>query len=481
MNRRTFLRRGALLGGSFIAMGPFHALGARIARGQALCQAVGYGPLTPKGPELALPPEFEYQVIQRQGEIQRDGTPVPSAFDGMAAFPDPRHPGDTTILIRNHENRRRFGEIPVVVPAGLRYDEDLTYNAGCVKLVVRRHRRPDAPTLYEVVDSFSILGGTDTNCAGGLTPYKTWITCEEVVNRGSTGKKHGYIFEVDALADGPVLARPIPSAGRFVHEATAWHGGILYETEDRNIRTQGGSCFYRWIPERRVGRSGNLADTNGVLQALKLKNEFRANMDTGRVVGLPYPVEWVTIDNPDHEDDTDRTALAVRFQAQNKGAAFFDRQEGMWAGRGKVYFDCTEGGAQNLGQVWEYDPGRETITLIYESASSATLENPDNVVIVRQTGDILLCEDGPAPQFIRGLTQDGKIYDFAEGLSNPSEFAGACFDPDGQTLYVNQYGVRPDPNVPGDPGVPGLTYAIHGPFQKRCGNNSRNFGNGPSQ
>jgi secreted PhoX family phosphatase len=230
------------------------------------------------------------------------------------------------------------------------------------------------------------------------------------------------------------------------------------------------------VPDRRVGRSVSLAETAGVLQAVKLKDEFHANMDAGREVGVPYEVEWVTVDVPDHEDDTDNTAMATRFQAQAKGAAVFDRLEGAWAGDdGTVYFDCTAGGALYLGQVWQYHPKRRTLTLVYESTSADTLEGPDNVVVVPHTGDIFLCEDAAAPQYIRGLTTDGEIYDFALGLNNDTEFAGACFSPDGQTMYVNQYGERgtlpfgPAGNLPGGPAEGGVTYAIHGPFEKRRG------------
>ncbi len=479
MDRRTFLRRSAVLGGSLAVVSPFEALGLRTASGQPLPSSEGYGELVLKG-ELWLPPAFNYQVISRQGEPMRDGAPTPSSFDGMGAYPGPH---GTTILIRNHENRIARNpdgvlEVPVVVPPHLAYDQDPTMRAGCTKLVVRR----EAEGVYTVVDQFAILGGTDNNCAGGVTPSKKWFTCEEVVRRSSvTGKKHGYVFEVDATAEGPVLAVPIPLMGRFAHEAVAWRGGIIYLTEDRNIATQGGACFYRYVPDHRVGRNGNYADTTGVLQALKLKHEDRANMDVGRVPRVPYPVEWVTIDSPDHEDDTDMTAAATRFQGQAKGAAFFDRQEGIWAGVGdsKIYFDCTGGGARDLGQIWEYDPGRETITLLYESESELELEGPDNVVVVPQTGDVFLCEDAVAPQYVRGLTMKGELYDFARTVENETEFAGACFDPDNQTLYLNQYGVRSTDLPFGPPlSIPGtfhggVTYAIWGPFEKRAGNNSR--------
>lgn len=495
MNRRRFLRQSILAGGGLAFMGPLHALGVRVAEGQPLIPAAPYGPLVPKG-DLALPADFNYVVISRQGMPMHDGNLTPGIFDGMGAFRG-RH--GTTILIRNHENRERAGEQRVIVPEPY----DSTVDGGNIKLVVRREKagvNAQGQQLfdYEIVDSFAILGGTSTNCAGGVTPFRSWITCEEVVKgptfgpappsaRGPTAKKHGYIFEVDARADGPVAAVPIIAAGRFSHEAVAWRSQILYETEDRNNRTDGGACFYRYIPDRRVGRSRSLADTSGVLQALKLKNEFRADMDAGRVVGVPYDVEWVTIDEPDHDDDTDRRldrvpgSTPVRFQAQDKGAAAFDREEGMWVGHGKVFFDCTEGGPLNLGQVWEYDPRRETITLIYESSNATALWNPDNVVIVPQTGDIFLCEDSPNPnQFVRGLTERGEIYNFAQALTNGSEFCGACFDPDGRTLYLNQQGGRGSlPAGPAD--RPAVTYAIYGPFEKRKGHRRRNVEDGPEE
>ena len=494
MVRRTFLKRSAITGGALAAAGPLGALTARTAAAAPPPSSTGYGPLVPKG-DLMLPADFNYQIISRQGLPQRDGTLTPGIFDGMGAFADAggnqRGTGNRVVLIRNHENRRRAGEIPVVVPAELRYDQDPTYNGGCTKLVVERERTGPSTFTYRLVDSFNIIGSTDTNCAGGELPFKKWVTCEEVVNRGATGKKHGYVFEVDAMADGPVQAIPVPQAGRFEHEAVAYVGGILYLTEDRRIETDPvrgriGAAFYRYVPDQRTGRSGNLAETTGVLQALKLRDEFAANMDA-RPVGVPFEVEWVTVDDPDHDDDTNNRRDRVpgftptRIQAQDKGAAVFDREEGMWVGSGKVYFDCTEGGANNLGQVWEYDPGRETVTLIFQSPSAAVLENPDNVTIVPQTQDIFLCEDSPGTQFIRGVTRDGEIYDFAQTITNETEFCGACFDPDGRTLYVNQQGERLAAGEPpeGSPQQRAVTYAIYGPFAKRFGPNGNNFGNGP--
>ncbi|QIN77811.1 DUF839 domain-containing protein [Rubrobacter marinus] len=461
--------------------------GLRAARAQGRPQAAG-GVQLPDSLHAGRAParrDHHARHLRRDGRLPRRrgrGQPPGRHHD---PHPQPREPP----LARRD---------PVVVPPAFRYDEDPSYNGGCTKLVVRRTkdgRNADGQQRYryEVVDSFNILGGTDTNCAGGEMPFKKWITCEEVVNRGATGKKHGYIFEIDAMSDGPVEAVPIPQAGRFVHEAAAWRSGVLYLTEDRRIRGAGGSCFYRYTPDQRVGQSGNLAETTGPLEALAVKGRPRFNADAYTVVGEPLEVEWVPVPEPDHDDDTDNRRDRVpnftptRFQAQDNGAAIFDREEGIWvSGQGqgaKVYFDCTEGGPQELGQVWEYDPGRETLTLIYISTDSQTLQNPDNITIVPQTQDIFLCEDGPAEQFIRGVTQDGEIYDFAQTVTNDSEFCGACFDPDGQTLYVNQQGDRLGENEPpqGTPQTRAVTYAIYGPFEKREGSNNKNFGNGPSR
>jgi secreted PhoX family phosphatase len=113
------------------------------------------------------------------------------------------------------------------------------------------------------------------------------VTCAEVVNRGTSDKKHGYVFEIDPRADAAVPAVPVPQAGRFEHEGGRLRGGIVYLTEDRRIEPDPvlvriGAAFYRFVPDRRIGAWGTLAETPGVLQALKLRDEFRANMESGR-------------------------------------------------------------------------------------------------------------------------------------------------------------------------------------------------------
>ena len=490
IDRRTFLRRSGAASGALAASGPFGAFTAN-ALAKKGSRSTGYGPLVLKtderGNSLWLPAAFDFVTVQQQGEPMRDGQPTPGIFDGMGAFATKE--GGAVVLIRNHENRERAGEQKVVT--GPAEYNPLAFG-GNTKLVVDESAvlSKTAPFVRE---SFAILGGTSTNCAGGQTPWGTWITCEEVVKRLG-GRKHGYVFEIDAVADGPVPAIPAPRFGRFSHEAIAYTGGIFYLTVDRSIQGLGegggapaetlGAVFYRFVPKRRPGRQGNIAELPGDLQALMLKGRPKANMDAVATPGVPFKVEWVTVPEPDHDDDTDnrrdRTPgfTPTRVQAIDRGAAYFDREEGCWVGNGKVYFDCTSGGPAKQGQIWEYDPGRETLTLVYVSTDGRRLQAPDNIVVVPGTGDILAQEDGDAEQYIRGITRDGRIYDFARTGNNETEFCGGCFDPSGKILFVNQQGERqalPD----GPPDARAVTYAIFGPFEKRAGDNGlHGFGSG---
>jgi len=439
IDRSTFLKRTAAAAAGLAVAGPLTAYRARAATGQAT-EGEGYGPLIDQG-ELALPRGFRYRVISREGDPMSDGNATPGIFDGMAAF---RGPNNTTILIRNHENRRRAGESPVIVPADLRYDPDPSYNGGCTKLVVT----PSGA----VSRSFAIQGGTTTNCAGGLTPWGTWITSEEVVDQGATGVRHGYNFEIDAFATGPVEAEPIVNAGRLVHEAVGWLAGALYQTEDRGVN----ACLYRYVPASQPRRAGDLARSSGVLQALAIEGMPGVDTSAGLPIGEPLPVSWVDIDEPDPPTDT------IRIEAGSKGAARFDRQEGCWVHNGRFYFCCTLGGPANLGQVFELDPTASTLTLLYESPGPQELKNPDNLVVT-PAGDLLLCEDADPPMFLRLLTTDGEISDFARAIDAPaSEFCGACFDPSGRVLFVNQQGDR----ATGAARTLARTYAITGPWAR---------------
>jgi secreted PhoX family phosphatase len=462
LTRRRFVQGSAAVGGGLMLGGPLSALAARTAEG-ARARSSGYGQLQPTPEQdtgvewLELPPGFKYRLISKQGDPMDDGNPTPGIFDGMAAYPGK---GSEVILIRNHENRSRAGEIKVEVPQGKLYDKDPDTRGGNTKLVVKRRR---------VEESFAVLGGTHTNCAGGFMPWNSWLTCEEIFNYGSvesqttpgSGTPHGYAFEVPADATKPVQPLEINAAGRFSHEACTWLTGALYETEDR-----GDAAFYRFVPDRQPREYGDLASTDGVLQALVVRN--RPNFDANTASpGESYPTEWVTIEEPDPLKDT------VRAEAQSKDAAIFTRTEGIWSGDDRLYFDCTTGGEAGIGQVWEFKPrGRNEgrLRLIYESTSLEDLENPDNLVVVPATGHVFLQEDSDGEQFVRGVNRKGEIYDFARTVRNETEFCGGCFSPDRRTFFLNQQGDRQD-----DPGTDplnppdetaGVTYAIWGPFDE---------------
>ena len=435
MNRREFLRRSFVAAGGVSVAAPLLALASCTdAVGPDDGEAGGGRRLQGVG-ELTLPAGFSYRVLSREGEVMSDGSPTPTRFDGMGAFAGP---AGATILIRNHENRGQPVEIGVRVPEDKRYDAHEDSNGGNTRLVVSADRR--------LVESHAVLGGTTRNCAGGTTPWGTWVTCEEEFDDG--GMPHGYIFEVDASATGPVDPAPIRSAGRLVHEAVAWDDGVLYATEDRSD-----AAFYRVVFDTPPSAPGDLARAPGRLQALRIIGEEYFGVDTDKEwpVGTKFPVDWVTIGNPEPDDDD------VRLQAHDLGAAVFSREEGAWAGNGRIYFDCTSGGRAGEGQVWEFDPRAQALTLIYESPGREQLHRPDNIV-VGPTGDLFLCEDNDSGVHIRRLSPDGRIFEFARVTANESEFCGACFDPSGRTLFVNQQG--------DDDGTEAVTYAIWGPWHE---------------
>jgi uncharacterized protein len=463
LTRRRFVQGSAAVGGGIALGGPIAALAARSAEG-TVRRTVGYGALRPT-PEadsgeafLELPRGFKYRIISRDNVVMSDGSPTPGIFDGTGCFTG-KH--GTAILIRNHENRSRPDEITVKVPAGKRYDPDPDVRGGNTKLVVDLKTR-------RVIESFAVLGGTHTNCAGGQTPWRTWITCEEIFNYGSvennvtpgTGVPHGFAFEVPADAKGPVTPVPIVAAGRFAREAVAVLKGILYQTEDR-----GDAAFYRFVPDRKPREWGDLATFGGTLQALKVRNRPNFDADAANP-GESYPVEWVTVDEPNPA--TEVPGQSVRSQAQAKGAAIFTRTEGIWEADNRIYFDCTSGGEAGAGQLWQLTPhgkDRGDLKLIFESPSADVLDAPDNLVVVPDTGDVFLQEDGGGEQFVRGVTRRGEIYDFARTVINSTEFCGGVFSPDGKTFFVSQQGDRvagaPTPNLQA------LTYAIWGPFDNR--------------
>jgi hypothetical protein len=157
--------------------------------------------------------------------------------------------------------------------------------------------------------------------------------------------------------------------------------------------------------------------------------------------------------------DPNPTIDNIREQGFKLGAAQFSRGEGIYYddnnGKGEFYFTATDGGPVGGGQVWRYIPGEEIIELFVESESKNELDMPDNIVVA-PFGDLILCEDGDGENFLRGVTPNGELYNFARNALNDSEFAGACFSPDGRTLFVNIQ-------------TPGITLAIWGAWNSNRG------------
>jgi len=433
---------------------------------QSVAESVGgFGKLVadPAG-VIDLPAGFSYTVVAQQGQEMDDGLLVPGLADGMATFA-----GDdnTIILVCNHEihpyeltlspfgrNARRYE----------RADPDKVYDRGSDSSPglggtttihydpVRRRRTHMHMSLI----------GTENNCAGGPTPWGSWLSCEECFYDPGTSfesgrvigrdKKHGYIFEVPASSQQAVEPVPLKAMGRFEHEAAAVDpaSGVVYLTEDRHQ-----SLLYRFIPTK----AGQLQH-GGLLQALAIKGqpEFdtRNWLQADRMLpGTSLETTWVDLEEPDVSEND------LRFRGREKGATIFARGEGLCYADGDIVMAATIGGRQRLGQIFTYrpspaegtpaehsNPGK--LSLLAESTQDSILRHADNLTL-SPWGDLIICEDTATHCGLVGIRPDGQQYALADNAYTRSELAGICFSPDGKVMFVNLQ-------------VNGTTLAITGPW-----------------
>ncbi|SOD74868.1 hypothetical protein SAMN05892883_4061 [Jatrophihabitans sp. GAS493] len=421
----------------------------------------GYGPLSPAGPDLALPRGFSYRSFGAAGTRMSDGLPTPGCHDGQGLF---SAGGSRYRLIRNHELDL---DIPKITQRSLTtaYAYDRAAPAGCTS------------SLYDVgsgrlLESFLVLNGTLDNCSGAATPWGSWLTCEETTDGVAAGyeKPHGYVFEIPSQARGLIESVPLKAMGRFEHETAPVDPktGVVYMTEDNG---DPGDGFYRFLPNR----PGRLA-AGGRLQMLAVSGDREYDTATGQRVGEILDAHWVDIDEPD-PSDAEENPGSVYSQGRAKGGARFYGLEGSSWSHGGVTFVASEAGDSENGQVWRYEPtGHDTgrLRLLFESPNPKTLNQPDSIT-VSAGGQVIMAEDGDGEDidggdnWIRILTPAGGIANLARiiapldlhywdpedfptpGPIGASEAAGPVFTPDGKHLFVNvQY--------------PGLTCVITGPW-----------------
>lgn len=339
---------------------------------------------------VRLPPGFTSRIVARSGEPPAAGAAYrwPASPDGGACFPAP---DGGWIYVCNSELPDAQGGA-----SALRFDARGT-----------------------VVDAYPILRGTSLNCAGGVTPWGTWLSCEEF--------PRGRVWECDPSGRTAAIVRP--ALGVFSHEAVAVDPteGRLYLTEDTPT-----GRLYRFTP---AARSGDRLDLSaGLLEVAELRP------------GDPAPVRWHPVRDP--------SAARVATWRQVRRSTRFAGGEGIAWGNGRIYF-----ATKYDNTVWAYEPKTQTMRIIYDDDRYAdpVLTGVDNVVVA-PSGDVIVAEDGGDMQLV-AITAAGDVHPIAQVVSHTgSEITGPAFDPSGTRLYFS--------SQRGPDGLlsQGITFEITGPF-----------------
>ncbi len=449
LDRRGFAK--GLIATAFTGL----ALHSRRVSAATLADATRFGaPVPDPAGILDLPRGFSYRIVSQFGQTMSDGRQVPNSADGMGCttLPDGR-----LCLMRNHElgtDELEHGACPVGSSGDAaafdcyRGGGGEALPGGVSTIILDR-------ASLDVEEQYLALVGTIYNCSGGLTPWGTWLSCEEDVSRagGKHKEDHGWVFEIPVAPGGLVSAAPIRAMGRFNHEAAVVDpaSGAVFMTEDRQD-----SLFYRFLP----AVPGQL-HRGGRLQALALVDP--ALSDTRNwtrpllAAGGWHEVRWIDLDEVESPRDD------LRKRGARAGATIFARGEGVHSGDGEIYFTCTSGGPARRGQIMRYRPSPAEGTaaeaarpghlqLFVETTDPEHFSFGDNLSVA-PNGDLMVCEDrrGSRPaNWLRGVTPEGKVYPFAR-VSAATKVSGVCFAPDGQTMFLNLYN-------------PARTIAVRGPF-----------------
>jgi secreted PhoX family phosphatase len=376
---------GYILSGTGLVIGGAWGLGGTRSAGSEQAKSSGRVLGPPDANGIRLPPGFTSRIVARSGE-----RPVAGASYLWHALPD----GGATFATED---------------GGWLYVSNSEVDGGGGGAGALRFDRE-----ARVVDAYSICSGTSRNCAGGVTPWGTWLTCEEILQ--------GRVWECDPLGKSPAVVRP--ALGTFTHEAVAVDpsSGFVYLTED----TSDGR-WYRFRPA--AGATGRSSLDTGVLEVAQV------------LPGAPAKVVWHPLSDP------------LRAAEQAPASTPFDGGEGICLHAGIVYF-ATKGD----NRIWAYDTRAETLRILYDDDAYATpvLTGVDNVT-VSPTGDVLVGEDEGDMQLV-ALTRSGGVEPILQVTGHPvSEIAGPAFDPSNTRLYFSS---QRGPGI----GLAGVTYEIRGPF-----------------